>query len=107
MRYLIYNEKTEKTFTCNYQEEIQPIVDEQLDITDAEEWDISVNKDHACKGCQEYEDGQKGVQERHDAHGITTGHYCEDCYEDNYPYRKDKYPTLETHGYGERLSEDY
>tara|TARA_R110002020_G_scaffold22078_1_gene74704 strand:+ start:778 stop:1092 length:315 start_codon:yes stop_codon:yes gene_type:complete len=59
---------------------------------------------HTCRGggCEaEY------AEERHDAHGITTGHYCDECYENNYPYRKDKYPTIETHGYGERLSEDY
>lgn len=55
-----------------------------------------------CRGCE------KEGQEKHDAHGITTGYWCEDCYEsDKYPYRKDSYPTIETHGYGERLSEDY
>ena len=57
-----------------------------------------------CKGNDcESEDAQL----RHDAYGIPTGHYCESCYENNYPYRKDRYPTIEHHGYGERLSEDY
>ena len=55
-----------------------------------------------CRGCDE-----EGY-EHYDAHGISTGHWCNDCYEsDRYPYRKDRYPTIETHGYGERLSEDY
>ena len=46
--------------------------------------------------------------EMYDGHGISTGHWCHECYESSrYPYRKDRYPTIETHGYGERLSEDY
>ena len=28
---------------------------------------------------------------RNDAYGIYTGLYCDDCYKDNYPYRKDEY----------------
>ncbi len=56
-----------------------------------------------CRGC---EDGEG--EEQHDAHFISTGYWCNDCYEsDRYPYRRDKYPTVETHGYGERLSDDY
>lgn len=55
-----------------------------------------------CRGCE-----QEGY-ERYDAHGISTGNWCADCYDsDRYPYRKDRYPTIETHGYGERLSDDY
>jgi hypothetical protein len=56
-----------------------------------------------CRGC---EDGEG--QEQYDAHGISTGYWCYECYDSNrYPYRKDKYPTIETHGYGERLENDY
>ncbi len=68
------------------------------------EYDHSYFKVHTCRGTgcdKEY------ASERHDAHGITTGHYCDECYENNYPYRRDAYPTIETHGYGERLSDDY
>lgn len=54
------------------------------------------------KGCSD-----KHAQPRCDAHGIPTGSYCDKCYDTNYPYRKDKYPTIETHGYGERLEDDY
>jgi len=42
---------------------------------------------------------------RHDAYGIPTGNFCEDCYEKGkYPYRKDKY---DYEAYGERLDDDY
>ena len=42
---------------------------------------------------------------RADAYGIYTGLYCDKCYKDNYPYRKDEYydPAYA----GERLEEDY
>jgi len=40
---------------------------------------------------------------RNDAYGYYTGLYCDDCYENNYPYKKDRYPTMEYDGYGERL----
>lgn len=44
------------------------------------------------------------ASERHDAYGITTGCYCDDCYEHHYPYHKDKYFDP---GYaGERLDEE-
>jgi hypothetical protein len=55
-----------------------------------------------CRGCS-----NEG-HEMYDGHGISTGYWCHECYESSrYPYRKDRYPTIETHGYGERLSEDY
>ena len=44
---------------------------------------------------------------REDAYGIFTGHYCDDCYENNYPYRKDRYPTMENDGMGDYLNDDY
>ena len=28
---------------------------------------------------------------RSDAYGIYTGIYCDDCYKNNYPYRRDRY----------------
>ena len=53
-----------------------------------------------CRGCE-----NEGY-EQYDAHGISTGYWCYDCYESSkYPYRKDRYETIETHGYGERLSD--
>ena len=56
-----------------------------------------------CRGC-----GTVHASECHDAHGITTGHWCDACYDsDKYPYRKDRYPTQETHGYGDYLEPDY
>ena len=61
-------------------------------------------KVNSCRGCSELKDS---VEERFDFYGITTGHYCQDCYENNYPYRKDRYATIEYDGYGERLSDEY
>jgi hypothetical protein len=53
-----------------------------------------------CRGCETIH-----CSERFDYHGITTGCWCEDCYQTNYPYRKDDYFDP---GYaGERLEEDY
>ncbi len=57
----------------------------------------------SCRGC-----GGDESQEQHDAHGISTGYWCHECYESSrYPYRKDRYPTIETHGEGERLNDEY
>lgn len=42
---------------------------------------------------------------RYDNYGLYTGAYCDDCYENNYPYRKDDYYDP---GYaGERMDDDY
>lgn len=43
---------------------------------------------HACKGCNQY---KEDVQVTSDYHGIFTGYYCSNCYDNNYPYRKDDY----------------
>lgn len=54
-----------------------------------------------CKGCSSEES-----YEQFDAHGISTGYWCNPCYNSSkYPYRKDYYPTLETHNYGEKLED--
>lgn len=45
------------------------------------------------------------VELRYDNYGIPTGHYCEDCYENNYPYRKDNY--YDYMNAGEYLNDDY
>lgn len=56
-----------------------------------------------CRGC-----GTPYANEQTDYFGITTGYWCSSCYESpKYPYRKDKYPTIEHDGYGERLEDDY
>lgn len=45
------------------------------------------------------------VQLRHDAYGLPTGYYCEKCFENNYPYRKDRY--YDYANAGELFDEDY
>ena len=42
---------------------------------------------------------------RIDAYGIYTGLYCEECYENNYPYKKDRY--FDEAYCGERIEADY
>ena len=51
-----------------------------------------------CRGCQKPDKENVRVSPiqyhdwaRADAYGIYTGLYCDDCYKDNYPYRKDEY----------------
>ena len=51
-----------------------------------------------CRGCEEPDKDNQRVSPieyhmwaRADAYGICTGLYCDDCYKDNYPYRKDEY----------------
>ena len=41
---------------------------------------------------------------RNDAYGIYTGLYCDKCYKDNYPYKKDRY--FDPAYAGERMEPD-
>ena len=53
-----------------------------------------------CRGC-----GTVHANECHDAYGITTGFWCDECYDSsNYPYKKYRY---DYEAYGERLDYDY
>ena len=66
------------------------------------EEDSGYYKVYHCRGCE-----KSHAQERSDYYGITTGYWCEECYDSNkYPYKKDRYPTIEHDGYGERLDDD-
>ncbi len=57
-----------------------------------------------CRGCETTKE-ESYVELRQDAYGYATGHYCDDCYENNYPYRKDNYyDYLDA---GEYLEDDY
>ena len=94
IRYTYTNEETGEQRTVDFQDEVQ--------FWDGE-WYIEF-KEHSCRGCREFKDD---TQKRTDWYGIYTGHYCEDCYENDYPYKKERYPTIEHDGYGERLNDDY
>jgi hypothetical protein len=98
MKYQIINENTGLTEQEFYD------IDEAYEVfNESYQYGHYVRRVIPCRGC---EDGEG--EEQHDAHFISTGYWCNDCYEsDRYPYRRDKYPTVETHGYGERLSDDY
>lgn len=52
----------------------------------------------AGRGCDSTE-----IEMRYDAYNIPTREYCDKCYENNYPYRKDKYYNYLD--YGEHLDE--
>jgi hypothetical protein len=83
------------------------VVYESYDLEDCEDFiDYELKQD----GCtiEEFTPcrcGEEGYL-RYDWYGIPTGNFCDDCYENNYPYRKDRYETIEHDGYGERL-DDY
>lgn len=51
------------------------------------------------------DDTNAGVELRYDAYNIPTRYYCDDCYENNYPYRKDMY--YDYFNAGEYMDEDY
>jgi len=64
-----------------------------------------------CNGCQKHEqvDSWQDVKyhnwQRYDAYGLSTGIYCDHCYEHNYPYRKDRY--FDPSYCGERMDDNY
>jgi hypothetical protein len=64
-----------------------------------------------CRGCEKREESTTKPSQhwwaRTDFHGIFTGTYCEDCYDDpkKYPYRKDDY--FDPSYAGERLDDEY
>ena len=67
------------------------------------EYSLEQGTDHIndkCRGCETIY-----TQERHDHYGNSTGYYCDECYENNYPYRKDAY--FDPDFAGERMDDDY
>ena len=84
------------------------LIDDYNYETDQEETFIVCNG----RGCDNQEpfdmprrDHEYHPWSRSDHYGIFTGHYCDECYENNYPYRKDNYFDP---GYaGEYLEDDY
>jgi hypothetical protein len=94
MKYQVINDKTNKV------EEEFYIKEDALDCVDFKfSFEThSIIQVISCRGCD------KEGHERQDWYGISTGHWCDECYESNrYTYRKDAYETIERHGDGERL----
>ena len=83
MEYVVKDMNTDKIlFSSRYNEEIKDFVS-----------DLKIGTYYTdtlirCKGnnCDSTE-----TQERFDFHGIHTGWYCNNCYDNNYPYRKEDY----------------
>lgn len=58
-----------------------------------------IRKVITCRSCD-----SEGYM-RNDAYGISTGYWCDSCYDSSkYPYRKDRY---DYEAYGERLDDNY
>lgn len=106
MRYEAHNEKTDELIYAHSWHELVDLI--RYEFPNWLDDDYCTYKRYRCRGkeCQDipYE---KWAEERHDYYGISTGYFCRDCYNSCYPYRKDRYPTEEHDGYGERLDEDY
>ena len=94
MKYRIINDKTnEVEWELFSWEEASELVDMEKE---------SIIQVFECRECS------NDADERRDAYGISTGYWCDPCYHSNkYPYRKDVYETVERHGYGERLEDNY
>jgi len=98
MKYLIIDSETLETLYTAF--DLCELESLKSDLTPG---DYFVQKVIPCRGCK----SDDSIL-RSDAYGITTGYWCEPCYNGKkYPYKKYKYATIETHGYGERLNDDY
>ena len=101
MKYIIYNIETGKELDQEYFSSQEAWEEIEYGLPDG---NYNVIRKIICKAQTCDSEGY----ERYDAHGISTGHWCDECYDSvGYPYRKDKYPTIEFNGYGERLYNDY
>jgi len=97
MKYRIINDKTNEVEEEFYTKE------EALDCI---EFEFSFETHSMIRVIQCRECDNEG-HERQDWYGISTGYWCDECYESNrYPYRKDAYETIERHGRGERLDDE-
>lgn len=92
--YQLFNAKDELIEQSYSEEPLWELYENEL--TNEGYW---IDRVISCRRCDNAGD------ERYDAYGISTGYWCESCYNSNYPYRKDRYETIEHHGYGERLNE--
>ena len=97
--YRIVNTKTEETWAEFY---VLSDAEDAYDYEGLAFEDYSIIYVTPCRNCG------ADADERYDFYGISTGHWCEECYEGNeYPYRRDRYATIEHDGYGERLDDDF
>lgn len=96
MKYQVYNKETHS---------VEAEFFSRQEAEDVIEYDFSfethtIIRVIPCRGCDSTD-----VDERYDYYGISTGYWCDDCYENNYPYKKERYATEEYDGYGERLND--
>lgn len=97
--YRIVNVKTEETWAEFY---ILSDAEDAYDYEGLTPENYSIIYVTPCRSCG------RDADERYDFYGISTGHWCEECYESKeYPYRRDRYATIEHDGYGERLDDNF
>ena len=91
MKYQVIN-KTNDEIEFELFNEEEAIETIELDFS----WDTHTIKEIVgCKKC-----GNEAY-ERRDWYGISTGHWCDECYE-----TKPRYATIELDGYGEKINLD-
>ena len=80
--------------TANSRYELRDIM--EMQFPEVIQWQMVTHD--VCRGC-EIDSRDAYVPERFDHYGITTGHWCESCYESGaYPYRKDAYDPHNDYG---------
>lgn len=59
-------------------------------MDDYEEFEAQEREQYGeiCRGCNKR---KEDTEERYDAYNLSTGYWCDDCYKNHYPYRKDNY----------------
>lgn len=89
---------------CNRTDKVLAIESCSFELADRMEWEFPPEtswrhvKIHECRGCDK-NDLDDYVPERFDYYGITTGHWCESCYNSGkYPYRRDAYDPYNEYG---------
>jgi len=95
MYYLATNNKSGASAQFYLLEEVREFLQAQQDSDD-----YYVREVIPCRGCN-----SPDSYEQSDAYGISTGYWCDDCYEHRYPYRKDRY--YDYLNAGEHLDGDY
>lgn len=80
------------------------IKNDDFDFEDLNETPLGIPcRGHDCN--KNTKDEDSSIKMRYDAYNFPTGYYCEDCYENNYPYKRHKY--YDYFEAGEYLDNDY
>ena len=90
MRYQALNWDTNEVI-CESTDQME--LQEQMEFCFPEITDWNMVRIPTCRKCE------KDAQERHDYYGISTGYWCESCYNSSkYAYRRDAYDPYNDYG---------